>query len=84
MNNIYLVPNDDGTYEAFAAHGVYVKENSPFPMTMIFSCANAGWNYIPTKEAYDYGCYESFTSYFAKGAGEAVSEKLTDMLHSLK
>ena len=71
-------------YEAFGAHGVYVKENSPFPMTMIFSCANGGWNYIPTKEAYDYGCYESFTSYFAKGAGEAAAEKLTDMLHSLK
>jgi len=51
---------------------------------MIFSCANGGWNYIPTKEAYDYGCYESFTSYFAKGAGEAAAEKLTELLHSLK
>jgi len=71
-------------YEAFCAHGVYVKENSPFPITMIFSCANGGWNYIPTKEAYDYGCYESFTSYFAKGAGEAAAEKLTELLHSLK
>lgn len=71
-------------FESFAAQGMYVKEHSPFPMTMIFSCANAGWNYIPTKQAYDYGCYESFTSYFAKGAGEAVSEKLTEMLNTLQ
>ena len=70
-------------YEAFCAHGVYIKENSPFPMTMIFSCTNGGWNYIPTKEAYAYGCYESFTSYFAKGAGEAAAEKLTEMLSRL-
>ena len=71
-------------YEAFAAHGTYVKDHSPFPMTMIFSCANAGHNYIPTKQAYDYGCYESYTSYFGKGSGEAAAEKLTEMLNSLK
>ena len=71
-------------FESFAAQGVFVKEHSPFPMTMIFSCTNGGWNYIPTREAYDYGCYESYTSYFAKGAGEAVTEKLTEMLQTLK
>jgi len=70
-------------FEAFAAHGMYIKEHSPIPMTMIFSCANAGWNYIPTREAYEYGCYESFTSYFAKGSGEAVAEKVTQMLKNL-
>ena len=71
-------------YEAFCANGVYVKAHSPFPMTMIFSCANAGWNYIPTKEAYEYGCYESYTSYFAKGTGENAAEKLTEMLKNLQ
>lgn len=71
-------------YEAFAAHGVYVKENSPFPMTMVFSCANGGHNYIPTREAYEYGCYESFTSIFAKGTGEDAAEKLVQMLNSLQ
>lgn len=71
-------------YEAFCAHGVYIKEKSDFPMTMIFSCANTGWNYIPTEEAYDYGCYESCTSIFAKGAGEVAAQKLTEMLNSLK
>lgn len=71
-------------YEAFAAHGVYVKEHSPFPMTMIFSCANGGYNYIPTREAYEYGCYESFTSIFAKGTGEDAAEKLVQMLNSLQ
>lgn len=70
-------------YEAFGAHGTYVKEHSPLPMTLVFSCTNGGWNYIPTMEAYDYGCYESFTSYFAKGSGEAAAEKLVEMLKSL-
>ena len=71
-------------YEGFGAHGVYVKENSPFDFTMVFSCANAGWNYIPTAEAYEYGCYESFTSYFAKGSGETAAETLVEMLGKLK
>lgn len=70
--------------EPFCAHGEYVKRHSPFDMTMVLSCANAGWNYFPTKKAYDYGCYESHTSYFARGCGEAAAEKLTQLLQQLK
>ena len=71
-------------YEAAGAQGSYVKEHSPFPMTMAFSCANQGQSYVPTKEAYEYGCYESYTSIFAKGTGENAAEKLTEMLEALK
>ena len=71
-------------YEVFCAHGVYIKTHSPFPTTMIFSCANQGLNYVPTAEAYEYGCYESFTSYFDKGSGEVAAEALTAMLNELK
>lgn len=70
-------------FESFAAQGLHIKANSRVPLTMIFSCANAGWNYIPTREAYEYGCYESFTSYFAKGSGEIIAEKVTEMINSL-
>lgn len=70
-------------FESFAAQGLYIKAHSGLPVTMVFSCANAGWNYIPTREAYEYGCYESFTSYFAKGTGEATAEKVTEMLNAL-
>lgn len=70
-------------YEMFASHGVYIKDNSPFENTMVFECSNQYQSYIPTAAAYDYGCYESYTSIFAKGAGEAAAEKFVDMLKSL-
>jgi len=71
-------------YEMFAASGTYIKENSPFDMTFICSCTNGAHGYLPTAVAYDYGCYESFTSYFAKGTTEAVAEKYVEMLNGLK
>lgn len=71
-------------YETFGATGVYVKSNSPLPMTLVFSVANEHWSYTPTREAYEFGCYESSISYFAKGTAEACAEKLVDMLRSLQ
>lgn len=71
-------------FEMFASHGVYIKENSPFENTMVFECSNQYQSYIPTAAAYDYGCYESYTSIFAKGAGEAVAEKFVEMLKGLQ
>ena len=71
-------------FEMFASHGVYIKSNSPFENTMVFECSNQYQSYIPTAAAYDYGCYESYTSIFAKGAGEAVAEKFVEMLNGLK
>ena len=70
-------------FETFRTTGVYGKAHSPFPITMVFSCANEHWSYLPTAEAFDYGCYESSISYFARGAAEAASEKMTEMLKSL-
>lgn len=70
-------------FEMFAANGVFVKKNSPLPMTLVCSLANEHWFYVPTREAFEYGCYESCISYFAKGAGEATAEKLVDMLKTL-
>lgn len=71
-------------YEVFASHGVYIKEHSPFPMTMVFSCTNGAWVYVPTEKAYDFKCYEACISYFVKGTGEIVAEKLVDMLDRIK
>lgn len=71
-------------YEMFAAHGMYIKDNSPFEYTMVFECSNQYQSYIPTAMAYDYGCYESYTSIFAKGAGEAAAEKYVEMLKGLQ
>lgn len=70
-------------YEMFAANGTFVKAHSPFPMTLVCSLANEHWFYVPTREAFEYGCYESCISYFAKGTGETTAEKLVGMLKPL-
>lgn len=71
-------------YEMFADHAVHIRENSPYEMTMVFTCANGVMGYIPSIKAYEYGCYESFTSYFGRGTGEAAAEKFVEMLEGLK
>lgn len=71
-------------FEIFNSLGEYIKANSPFENTMVFSCANAGWSYVPDKASYDFGCYESFISHFARGSGEAAAEKLVEMLGTLR
>ena len=71
-------------YEMFAANGRYIKENSPAEMTFIISCANESNGYIPSKEAYVYGCYESHTSDFAPGTGEDLQNAFVEMLNSLQ
>ena len=70
--------------EMFAAHGSHIKENSPFDITFICTCSNDAKGYIPTIDAYEYGCYESYTSTFAKGVGEALAEKFVELLNGLK
>ncbi len=71
-------------FEMFAATGSYIKENSPFDMTFICSCANGAHSYIPTADAYDYGCYESYTSYFAKGTAELLQVEYVNLLKGLQ
>lgn len=70
--------------EMFKATGVNIRANSPFDMTLIISLTNERVGYFPTKEAFDYGCYESQTAFFARGVAENVEEKLSQMLNDLK
>ena len=70
--------------EMFGAHGKHIKDNSPFEFTFICTCSNDAKGYIPTIDAYEYGCYESFTSTFAKGVGEALADKFVEMLNGLQ
>ena len=71
-------------YEMFAAHGTYIKENSPFPMTFVVSCCNGANSYLPTIQAYNYGCYESHNSNFVPGTGEELAEKFVSLLKQLQ
>lgn len=72
------------SYEMFSASALEIKGSSPFETTFILSCANGGHGYFATEAAYDYGSYESATSYFAKGCAEDAVTGLLALLDSLK
>ena len=70
--------------EMFSNTGMYLKENSPFNFTIISSITNGYNNYFPTKEAFEYGCYESFTARFAIGVAEDTAAELVNMLKEVQ
>lgn len=71
-------------YEMFSNSALYIKENSPFPNTMIFSCANGSRGYFPTEEAYVYRSYEGTTAQFAQGCAEDSAKALVALLEKVK
>ena len=72
-------------YEMFSNSSLFIKENSAFGAnTLIATMSNKGWGYFPTKEAYDYGCYESFGAYYEGGVAEVVADAYVEMLAQLK
>jgi hypothetical protein len=72
------------SYEMFADSGMYIKESSPFEFTVISTVTNGYNNYFPTKEAFAYGCYESFTARFASGVAEDTAAELVSMLKEVQ
>ena len=71
-------------HEMFSNTAFYIHENSPFEFTIISTTTNGYNNYYPTKEAFAYGCYESFTAKFASGVAEFAQEKYVEMLKEVQ
>ena len=67
-------------YEMFGQHGMEIKEKSPFATTLIITCSEGSFNYLPTVEAFEYGCYEGHCSYWEKGTGEKLVTEYLDIL----
>ena len=67
----------------WAASALSIKEQSPFDMTFVITCSGAYIGYIPTKDAYEYGCYESHTSKLSPGTAEALVENFVSMLEDM-
>ena len=65
----------------FSDHAEYVKENSPFDITVIITGCSG---YIPNKAAYEYRSYESDTGFYASGTGEAMAEEYVKLLNAIK
>lgn len=70
-------------YEMFAANGIYIKENSPFEMTIIMGYANDNNTYIPSIDSFEYEAYENDQSRYESGTGEMLAETLVQLLNDL-
>ena len=70
--------------EMFSRTGKHLKARSPYDVTVICSCANQNFSYFATEDAFDYGCFESQLSYFARGVAENAEEELVKMLNMLQ
>ncbi len=69
--------------ETFAQLGLDIKQRSPYAMTVAAELCNDIVGYIPTREAFRQGGYETFRSRWARvvpGSGEQIVDELVDML----
>jgi hypothetical protein len=71
-------------YEMFSREGIKIKSESALAVTAIVGYAGHYNGYIPSMEAFDYGCYESQTGHFERGTAEALADTYLDMLAQLK
>lgn len=69
--------------EVFAELGLTMKEDSPYPVTIIAELANGIESYIPNRIAYREGNYEPLTSRLPAGAGETLMDSALDQLVSM-
>ena len=71
------------SYEMFCKHATFIKENSPFELTMIMTLGYGNDGYLPTLEAFEYHSYEACVSNYARGTGETLAQKYVDLLTGL-
>ena len=73
--------------EVFVELGLAIKAGSPFKTTLVIELTNSHIAYVPTREAFAEGSYETINSRLAPGGGEMMVEsaiRLLKVLHSDK
>lgn len=71
-------------YEMFCANGIYIKENSPYKMTIVMGYANDNNPYIPSVDSFAYEAYENDQCRYEPGTGEMLAKTLVEMLEEVK
>lgn len=71
-------------YEMFGTQGMYIKENSPYPLTFIITCCEGDGGYMPSELGWELGTYESQISRFERGTAEKLAETYVEMLTAMK
>lgn len=69
--------------EVFAELGLAIKAASPFRNTMIVELTNAHIAYVPTRQAFSQGGYETLNSRLAPGGGELLVKAAVGLLAEL-
>ncbi len=69
--------------EVFTELGLAIKQDSPFPCTIIAELANGLVGYIPSRRAYSQGNYEVVSARCAAGSGERLVDAAVSMLRDL-
>jgi hypothetical protein len=69
--------------EIFVELGLAIKQDSPFPHTIIAELANGSIGYIPSRRAYAQGNYEVVSARCAEGSGEMLVDSAVKMLREL-
>ena len=68
--------------EPFGSQGRYLKDNSPM-FTFVITCSEDDQAYFPSPIAFQEGFYESKTTRFAEGAGEAIAARFVEILTAM-
>lgn len=70
--------------ELFDTLSVYVEENAPYKKVLTLGYCNGKKGYMPSKAAYDYGCYEADISLYEPGTLETVADRFLELLNEVK
>jgi hypothetical protein len=69
--------------EIFVELGLALKQDSPFPHTIIAELANGSVGYVPARRAYAQGNYEVVSARCAEGSGELLVDTAVRLLKEL-
>ncbi len=70
--------------EIFTELGMYIKNRSPYPFTIITELTNSSIGYVPDRKAYIEGNYEPISARCAPGSGEILAARALKLLNELK
>jgi hypothetical protein len=69
--------------EIFVELGLAIKQDSPYPHTIIAELANGSIGYIPSRRAYPQGNYEVVSARCGEGSGERLVDAALRLLKAL-
>ena len=73
-----------GAFEMFGDTGVDIREKSPYPFTFVVSQSMATNDYIPAPIGFKLRCYEAYSSHYAPGTAERITDEYVRVLSEMK